>query len=247
MNTLINHLGMEFVWIEPGEFLMGSSESELGRNSDETQHKVILTKGFYAQSTQVTQKQWQEFMGNNPSRFQGEDDNPVERVSWNDCQEFIAKLNRKADTKKLGIVYRLPTEAEWEYACRAGTTTAFWWGNTIDPTQANYDGNHIYNNGKKGECHEKTTPVKTFKPNPLGLYDMHGNVWEWCYDWYGVYPNDTTTDPVGLSISGYRVIRGSSWCDFPDWLRSASRNKSTPDTQYSLIGFRLVANKLNII
>src|ERR1019366_4663490 len=140
--NVTNGIGMKFVWIPPGNFLMGSPKEEKQRNGDETQHKVTLTKGFYMGVSTVTQEQWQEVMGNNPSKFKGEKNLPVETVSWNDCQEFIKKLREK-DTQP----YRLPTEAEWEYARRAGTTTPFSFGETISTDQAYYNGKFAYGNG----------------------------------------------------------------------------------------------------
>ena len=187
-----NSIGMKFVWIPPGNFMMGSPKEEKERQDNETQHKVTLTKGFYMGVYTVTQEQWQEVMGNNPSHFKGEKNLPVEKVSWDDCQEFIKKLREK-DKKP----YRLPTEAEWEYACRAGTTTPFHFGETISTDQANYNGNFIYGNGKKGVYREKTTPVGSFPANAWGLHDMHGNVWQWCQDWYGDYPQKDVVDPQG--------------------------------------------------
>jgi formylglycine-generating enzyme required for sulfatase activity len=187
-----NSIGMKFVWIPPGSFMMGSPKGEKGRAANETQHKVTLTKGFFMGVYTVTQEQWKEVMGNNPSFFRGKKNLPVENVTWNDCQEFVKKLREK-DKK----AYRLPTEAEWEYACRAGTTTPFYFGETISTDQANYDGNSVYGNGKKGIYRGKTTPVGSFPPNAFGLYDMHGNLWQWCQDWGGEYPQKDVLDPQG--------------------------------------------------
>jgi formylglycine-generating enzyme required for sulfatase activity len=159
---------------------MGSPTKEIGRDATETQHKVTLTKGFYMGVYTVTQEEWQEVMGKNPSSFKGEKNLPVEMVSWNDCQDFIKKLREK-DKK----AYRLPTEAEWEYACRAGTTTPFFFGKTISTDQANYNGSQIYGDGKKGINRDKTTPVGSFPANAWGLHDMSGNVFQWCQDWHG--------------------------------------------------------------
>ena len=204
-----NSIGMKFVWIPPGIFLMGSPEEEKERRDHETQHKVTLSKGFFMGVHLVTQEQWQAVMGNNPSNFKGEKNLPVETVSWEDCQEFIKKLRVK-DKKP----YRLPTEAEWEYACRAGTKTPFCFGDAISTDQANYDGNHIYGNGKKGKYREKTTPVGSFPANAWGLFDMHGNLWEWCQDWFGDYPQNDVVDPQGPNEGQYRVLRGGSWHDY---------------------------------
>jgi formylglycine-generating enzyme required for sulfatase activity len=239
-----NSIGMKFVWVPPGSFLMGSTKEEMERQpfdilafrQDETQHKVTLTKGFYMAVCTVTQEQWQAVMGNNPSYFKGERDLPVERVSWNDCQEFINKLRGK-DRKP----YRLPTEAEWEYACRAGTTTPFYCGGTISTGQANYDGNFTYGNGRKGVRRGKTTPVGSFPANAWGLYDMHGNVWQWCQDWLGDYPHKEVVDPQGPATGVTRVMRGGSYSQKPEDCRSAKRNGGVlPNRRDAInIGFRL--------
>jgi formylglycine-generating enzyme required for sulfatase activity len=166
----------------------------------------------------VTQEQWKETMGNNPSIFKGEKKLPVDNVSWNDCQEFI-KTMREKDKKP----YRLPTEAEWEYACRAGATTPFYFGETISTDQANFNGNGIYGNGKKGVRRGKTTPVGSFPANVWGLHDMHGNVWQWCQDWYGEYPQQDVVDPKGPKAGQAVQQRGGSWWDDPQSCRSAYR------------------------
>ena len=168
---LTNSLGMKFAWIPPGTFVMGSPESEPERSDDEKQFGVRLTKGFYLGIHPVTQAQWLAIMGNHPTEITG-NDRPVEQVSWDDCQDFLKKLSQKD-----GKHYRLPTEAEWEYACRAGTTTPFYF-KTISTDLANYDGNHTYGDSEEGEYREETTPVGSFPANPWGLFDMHGNVWE---------------------------------------------------------------------
>src|SRR5262249_47079270 len=148
---------------------------------DETLHRVTLTQGFHLGVHQVTQAQWQAIMGNNPSNFTG-NDRPVEMVSWNDCVDFCKRLGEKT-----GMWFRLPTEAEWEYACRAGTTTPFHFGETISTDQANYDGNYTYGNGTRGVYRKRTKPAGSFPANAWGLHEMHGNVWEWCQDGYELY------------------------------------------------------------
>ncbi len=197
--TYTNSLGQTFVLIPAGTFTMGSPSNEPGRYSDETQHQVTLTQPFYMQTTEVTQAQWETLMGSNPSRFSGCPTCPVEQVSWNDIQEFITKLNARGEGK-----YSLPTEAQWEYAARAGSTTAFYNGG-ITETGGGYDPNldvigwYYYNSNSK------THPVGQKAPNAWGLYDMSGNVYEWCSDWYGTYPSTAVTDPTGPSSGSSRV------------------------------------------
>ena len=225
---------MKFVWIPPGSFMMGSPKDENVRGGDEKQHKVTLTKGFYMGVYTVTQEQWQEVMGNNPSSFKGEKNLPVETVSWDDCQEFIKKLREK--DKKL---YRFPTEAEWEFACRAGTKTPFHFGETISTDQANYNGDFTYGDGKKGTFRQKTTPVGSFPANAWGLHDMHGNVFQWCQDWYGDYPQKEAVDPKGPEKGEYRVLRGGSWDLTPDGCRSASHFRTRPGYRANSFGLRV--------
>ena len=235
-NPFTNSIGMKFVWITPGSFMMGSPKEEKERQADgtdETQHKVTLTKGFYMGVYAVTQEQWQEVMDKNPSEFKGENC-PVEMVSWEDCQEFIKKLREKDKE-----AYRLPTEAEWEYACRAGTTTPFHFGETISTDQANFNGEIVYGKGKKGFCRKKTTPVDTFPANAWGLHDMHGNVFQWCQDWYSEYPENDVVDPQGPKKGEVRVLRGGSWDIHPDICRSACRSRNEPGHRFNALGFRL--------
>ncbi len=234
--SFTNALGMEFVWIKPGTFTMGSPFSESGRDDDKRQHRVTLTKGFHMQTTEVTQGQWQAVMGSNPSHFSScGSDCPVEQVSWNDVQEYIRKLNQKT-----GQTYRLPTEAEWEYACRAGTDTPFSTGNCLSTSEANYDGDYPYEGCPKG--HDRKSPVKvgSFASNAWGLYDMHGNAWEWCSDWKGDYPSGHVTDPTGPSSGGYRVDRGGGWGSVARDCRSANRYYGRPGLRGFNLGFRLV-------
>jgi formylglycine-generating enzyme len=229
-----NSIGMKFMWIPPGTFLMGSPPNEAERNGNETQHKVTLTKGFYMSIHLVTQEQWQTVMGNNPSKFKNEKNLPVETVSWDDCQAFITNLREK-DKKR----YRLPTEAEWEYACRAGTATPFCTGETISTDQANYNGYFTYGNGKKEVYREKTTPVGTFPANAWGLHDMHGNLWQWCQDWEGDYSQKDAVDPQGPDKGEGRRQRGGSWIEFPQCCRSAIRGGDWPILRRGNCGCRL--------
>jgi formylglycine-generating enzyme required for sulfatase activity len=232
--NLTNTIGMKFVWIPPGTFAMGSPKKEAKKLPNETQHKVTLTKGFYMAVYSVTQEQWKEIMGNNPSKFKGEMNLPVETVSWDDCQEFIKEL-RKKDKKP----YRLPAEAEREYACRAGTKTPFYFGNTLSTEQANYNGNYTYGNGKEGVYRKKSTPVGRFSANAWGLHDLHGNLWEWCQDWYGDYAQEDVVDPQGPDAGKNRVLRGGSWIGDPLDCRSAFRFWGVPGYRSSDVGFRL--------
>ena len=215
--------------------MMGSPEHEPGRADDETPHEVILTKAFAIQATPVTRGQWQDVMGNNPACFQhGGDDCPVEGVSWNDCQAFILRLNAQEKGR-----YRLPTEAEWEYACRAGTITAFANGGIserfcrLDPC-LDAMGWYCGNSGRQ------THPVARKLANAWGVFDMHGNVCEWCQDWYGVYAAGPQTDPSGPDSGPGRVVRGGSWFSNSQNCRSASRFYRPPNARADFVGFRLV-------
>ncbi len=223
-----------FRWIMPGEFMMGSPETEPERYDDEKQHKVIHTQGFWLAETACTQTLWQAVMDGNPSNFKG-DDRPVDSVSWEDAQQFIQKINSRIPDLNL----HLPTEAQWEYACRAGTDTPFHFGENITTDQVNFDGNHPYNNGQKGEYREKTVPVKSIACNDWGLYEMHGNVWEWCSDWYGEYPDDIVFDPVGPNTGSGRVLRGGGWFSYGRCVRSAYRRRDEPGLRSHYFGFRL--------
>jgi len=221
-------------WIWPDTFLMGSPQGEPERLDDEQQHEVILSKGYWLDETACTQELWREVMGKNPSNFKGEN-LPVETVSWDDCQQFIRALN----DQKPGLDLRLPTEAEWEFACRAGSTTPFSLGENITPEQVNYNGKYPYDNAEKGENRGTTVAVKTFLCNTWGLYEMHGNVWEWCGDWFGDYPVDTAVDPTGPDGGSNRVLRGGGWISFARYCRSAYRYCSSPGDRLDFNGFRL--------
>ena len=262
-----------FVRISGGTFTMGSPEDEPERQYNEVQHRVTLS-GFYINKYEVTQREYQEIMGTNPSNYFKGENLPVDNVSWYDAIEFCNRLSHREgltpvytidktridpnnmsyeDTLKWLVSrnpnangYRLPTEAEWEYACRAGTTTPFSTGNNITTDQANFNGNYPYNNNAKGVYRERITTVGSFAPNPWGLYDMHGNIEEWCWDWYGDYSRNAQTNPVGASSeSEERVVRGGRYFDSADVVRSAKRSTSPPswDSRYAyIVGFRLVRN-----
>jgi formylglycine-generating enzyme required for sulfatase activity len=234
--TYTNSLGMKFVWIAPGSFLMGSSKEERLGVLPETLHRVTLTKGFFMGVHTVTQGEWEAVMGKNPSSIKGEKNLPVDTVSWHDCQNFIKKLRAKDKDNK---PYRLPTEAEWEYACRAGTWTAFHTGESISTDQANFDGSFAFGNGKPGEFRRRTTPVGSFPANAWGLHDMHGNVWQWCQDWFGEYPSRDVVDPQGPEKGGSRVLRGGCWRFGADYCRSAYRHWLAPEHRYIFLGFRV--------
>jgi formylglycine-generating enzyme required for sulfatase activity len=230
----------ELVVIGAGSFVMGSPEGEPGRDSDEgPQRRVEIRQSFALGQTEVTQAQWRAVMGTNPSSFKNCDDCPVENVSWNDAQEYIGKLNQRTGNR---FGYRLPSEAEWEYAARAGTTTPFWTGQTITTGQANFNGDRTYNGSAKGQYRQRTTPVKTFRANPWGLHDMNGNVWEWVQDvWHVNYeggPTDGSARQAG-GDKGERVLRGGSWYSIPQWLRSAVRGNNSPGNRFDYNGFRL--------
>jgi formylglycine-generating enzyme required for sulfatase activity len=231
--TFTNSIGMSFVLIPAGSFKMGSPDGEDGQYKDERQHLVTISKPFYLQTTEVTQKQWTQVMGSNPSSFKDCGDNcPVESVSWDDSQEFIRELNQKAGWKK----YRLPTEAEWEYACRAGSEGRFCFGNQKAELEK-------YGWYATGPFVMKTHPVGEKKPNAWGLYDMHGNVKEWCQDWYGEYSTGHVTDPTGPKAEkervSHRVSRGGSWNLDSRHLRSANRSMYKPGYRNYTVGFRV--------
>ncbi len=231
--------GIDFVWVPEGCFQMGSPDSEAKRDSDEGQVHEVCVDGFWMGKYEVTQAQWEKVMGSNPSLFKG-DSRPVERVSWNGAQDFLKGLNGKVGKE----MYRLPTEAEWEYAARAGTTTPFSFGNTISTDVANYRGNSTYGSGVKGIYREHTTEVGSFPPNGWGLYDMHGNVVEWCQDWFDetYYAKSPSKNPQGPLSGVSRVLRGGSWTSDPSYCRSANRSGGYPKGRYNYYGFRVVVS-----
>jgi formylglycine-generating enzyme required for sulfatase activity len=227
-----NSIGMEFVLIPAGSFTMGADNNfEEANDSETSARRVTISKAFYLGKYEVTQAQWEAVMGDNPSEFAGRN-NPVENVSWDDAQEFIKKLNQKEGGNK----YRLPTEAEWEYAARAGTTSVYSFGDDAEALgrYAWYDSNSS----------DATHPVGQKEPNGWGLYDMHGNVWEWVQDWYDekYYSGSPGTDPRGPSSGSFRVNRGGSWDADASGCRSADRNGNTPGNRICDLGFRLASS-----
>lgn len=221
-------------WIWPGTFMMGSSDDEFERNDNETRHEVTLTRGFWLADTACTQALWQAVMKKNPIQFKGEE-LPVDTVSWEGCQTFLAQINGLLPGLNLG----LPTEAQWEYACRAGSQTPFSFGRMISTGQANFDGNYSYAGADKEEYRKTTVPVKARPCNDWGLYQMHGNVYEWCRDWYGDYDLEDLVDPEGPDTGGFRVLRGGSWFFNARRLRSAFRLWHRPSVRDFNFGFRL--------
>jgi formylglycine-generating enzyme required for sulfatase activity len=227
-------LGIKLRLIPPGTFMMGSPTDEQWHREDEVLHRVTLTRPFYMAATELTQSQYKAVMGENPSFCVG-DTLPVDTVTWEQATEFCRKHSEREGAK-----YRLPTEAEWEYACRAGTTTAFHTGKTITTEQANYDGNHTYGDGPKGIFRETASAAGQFPPNAWGIHEMHGNVWEWCGDWYGEYAKSDVRDPTGPAEGDCRVFRGGCWINFPAVCRSANRAKVVPVSWHFHLGFRVV-------
>lgn len=226
-DTMTGPHGIELVWCPPQTFMMGSAPNENGLESEswqgkETQHRVTLTKGFWIGKYPVTQQQWEAVMGSNPSNFKGPQ-NPVECVSWNDAHVYL---------KKLGDVYRLPTEAEWEYACRAVTPTAFCFGN--EERKLGEGAWYL------GNSESRTHPVGEKSPNNWGIYDMHGNVWEWCADWFqDDLGSAAVTDPIGPAFGAYRVVRGGGWISGARNCRSAIRDGIRPESRDYDQGFRV--------
>jgi formylglycine-generating enzyme required for sulfatase activity len=234
---ITNSIGMKLVLIPKGTFMMGSPESEEGRQKDETQHEVTISKDYYLGVYEVTQAQYEKVMGKNPSYFQGPKvgnenaDLPVENVSWDDTVEFCKKLSDLPEEKKAGRLYRLPTEAEWEYACRAGSKTAY----AFDDEEGLLPEYGWF----KRNSSDRTHTVGLLEPNAWGLYDMHGNVWECCSDRYGDYPKGAVSDPSGPKVGSDRVYRGGGWPDGAALCRSASRFGLTPVDRVSSLGFRV--------
>jgi len=234
--TLPGGIALTASFIPPGQFLMGSALMDAD-DGEKPVHKVTLTKGFFLGIHLVTQAQWKAVMGTDPSHFKGPN-RPVEQVSWEDCQEFCKNLMAHLKSR---VTVRLPMEAEWEYACRAGTTTEYHFGDVINSDLANYRGTCSWNGSPKGEYRKQTTEVGTLPSNAWGLFDVHGNVWEWCEDWSGPYSAEDQTDPRQLIIQSdeYRVLRGGSWYGDPDYCRAACRGWNSPAYRRSSYGFRV--------
>ncbi len=256
--------GMKLVYIPPGSFQMGSPTDEPGRDSDEKQHWVEITQGFYMQTTEVTNQQFVQFLNASHSKGTNEepwfdtkdedsdshikgtvgrytvesgyDDHPVIEVSWYGAKAMCEWLSRKENR-----TYRLPTEAEWEYAARAGTRTPFAFGNCLSTSDSNYDGNNPLTGCSKGQYRSQTLTVGSLQKNAWGLYDMHGNVWEWCQDWKGDYSTGDVKDPTGPTTGSDRVIRGGRWGSSARRCRSAIRYSRRPEYGYDYLGFRLCA------
>lgn len=234
---------MEFVEIPAGSFTMGSPLNETGREPSEVSHTVFISQSFYIQRTEVTLQQWRAVMGKRWFfQRKGDEKAPVSSVSWHDCIEYINKLNL---IEKKGL-YRLPTEAQWEYVCRAKSTSAFFWGDHIDCTKAMFGNNQ----NKSTECLDYLqnkhlpqncpAPAKSYPANAWGVYDMHGNVWEWCQDWYGEYSSKPVTDPSGPESGNMKIRRGGSWFKHGISLRCANRAYGHPASRFNTTGFRLV-------
>jgi uncharacterized protein (TIGR02996 family) len=221
-------------FVPPGTFRMGGSVLD----NEKPVHRVTFTGGWFMGVHPLTQAQWKAVTGTEPSHFPGRN-KPVETVSYSDCRKFCTTLTESQNGR---ATVRGPTEAEWECACRAGTTTEYHFGDVLNTNLADYNGNYSWNGSPKGSYREETTDVGTFPPNPWGLYDLHGNVWEWCADWYGPYTSEDRTDPntnKKQSGSNSRVMRGGSWLFNPDSCRAANRFVAAPAYHDSFIGFRV--------
>ena len=242
---ITNSIGMKLLLIPKGTFMMGSPESEEGhQRNNETQHEVTISKDYYLGVYEVTQAQYEKVMGKNPSLFQGaivgneNADLPVDNVSWDDVVEFCKKLSDLPEEKKAGRMYRLPTEAEWEYACRAGSKTAY----SFDDEEGLLPEYGWFSRNSSRRTHT----VGLLEPNAWGLHDMHGNVWEWCSDWYEEYPKGAVSDPTGPKEGSDRVIRGGSWDYEAAHCRSANRNGRDPSFRFDYYGFRVALSSSGI-
>jgi formylglycine-generating enzyme len=246
--VVTNSLGMQLALIPPGAFWMGSAGGEAPRYApvEQPRHRVVISRAFYLGVHPVTQAQYEAVMATNPSRFEvfaavGVSGLPVDSVSWLDAVAFCERLSRRPAEREAGRLYRLPTEGEWEYACRAGTTTAFHFGETLSSHQANFDGARPYGNVPRGPFLGRTSAVGSYPPNAFGLHDMHGNLWEWCHDGGRAYPpgGSAALDPEGLTTGGRRVVRGGSWESPGRDCRSARRNFRLIEHGVMDLGFRV--------
>ena len=257
--TITNSIGMKLVQIPAGTFKMGSPRSEAERDDKELRHEVKISTPFYMGALEITQAEYVGVMKDAPkfrnrAAFKG-DDNPMENVEWKSARQFCERLSARAAEKKAGRTYRLPSEAQWEYACRGGKSTPFHAGESLSSKQANFNGGYPYGKAEKGQYLRKTIKGGSYQPNAFGLYDMHGNVAEWCADWYDpkYYEDSPEEDPLGPPFgvvdtrftnfdknNFFVVVRGGSWVDDARACRSAYRFRAMPNTQYRLIGFRVV-------
>jgi formylglycine-generating enzyme required for sulfatase activity len=254
VETVENSLGMTFASIPAGTFTMGSPKTETDRGDDETQHEVKITKGFHLGVHEVTQGQYEKVMGVNPSFFTPTGSGkvkvkvkdtsrwPVECVTWHDAVAFCRKLSALPKEAAAKRTYRLPTEAEWEYACRAGTTTALHYGDNVDSYVANFNGLSPYGVGRGGPFHRRPADVGSYQANKFGLFDMHANVMEWCHDWYAAdyYAKSPAEDPSGPADGTEKITRGGAWSNSGKACRSAVRTKLAPDESHYGLGFRVV-------
>ena len=238
-----NALGMKFRLVKPGSFMMGSPKSESRRFADEEQRRTTIATPYYLSVYQTTQAEWRAATGENPSKRSTSKTAPVESVSWFDCADFLEKINSEAYLlelqKYLGVNWRyaFPTEAQWEYACRAGTTTAYYFGDAPDERAANFGKGNLENAKQSKEA--TTLDVGSFPPNPWGFYDMCGNVCEWCFDFYADYDFNDSVDPKGGRANAERVARGGSWRSVPENCRSASRFNFLPTFRGDVCGLRV--------
>jgi formylglycine-generating enzyme required for sulfatase activity len=260
--VITNSIGMKLVSIPAGKFVMGSPAGEGERDPTELQHDVTITRPFYLGVYEVTQAEYAKVAGQNPSFFGpkngGGPEHPVDQVRWGDAVSFCQKLSALPEEKKAGRVYRLPSEAEWEYACRAGTMTAFHLGNALSSEQANFNGKYPYGGAAKGPYVKQTRKVGSYQANAWGLHDMHGNVWEWCADYYDpdYYKNSPKEDPKGpakgVMPTGFKkatkqedfflVVRGGCWLDEARACRSAYRFRLMPSDNYRWVGLRVACD-----
>ena len=232
-----NSIGMKFRLIPPGEFLMGEADGTAQDDDEKPQHLVRISQPYYLGVYPVTQAEYAAVLKTNPSHFKGNDRLPVENVSWDDTQGFLKTLMQRES----GTTYRLPREAEWEYACRAGTTTPYWFGSALNGKQDNCDGNYPHGTSEKGPYLRKTSVVGQYPANPFGLYDLHGNVWEWCQDGKRDYGSELVVDPMGPDSPGsLRCLRGGSWYGSAVYCRSARRHVDAPAYRNNYSGFRVL-------